>query len=112
MNIFRVSSPTTSGNVFQAKILKMDNGTDIVIRLAERILALQVKKIFFNLKHFLAQNFFLIKNGPKVVHLSGLPVEILAWGARPPPHRGGHMGGGQWSNGEDLHVIRDKRVLK
>ena len=43
MNIFKVSPPTTSENVFQAKILKMDNWTDILIRLAERTLALQVK---------------------------------------------------------------------
>ena len=73
MNIFKVSPPTTSENVFQAKILKMDNGTDIVIRLAERIFALQVKKIFFNLKHFLAQNFFLIKNGPEMEEVRASP---------------------------------------
>ena len=36
-------------------------------------------------------------------HMSGLPVEILAWGGdTSPPIGGGHMGGGQGSDGGGL----------
>ena len=41
--------------------------------------------------------------------VSGLPLQILAWGGAGPPHRGGTQGGGQGFDGGGL--ARDSRQI-